>query len=220
MVHIIGWQLGDSTHLKVIYSELFIWLKKSSARGGNSLSSPALGCPLHHQAWKIQIPQGNLWTSESWSVVGRAEEGIGAAGTYFPNPLLEDIGFSLSSVVSLSLLRGDHGSSFTSLPPSSLPASLFSAFFISFYKHLLSLSSWVLCQSGNGRFWCSNKHPWNFSGIQSQGICKSTCHHRPAPGSAVCDLRVGAQDGGPPLLPHTHLLKLLKRPLRIEACCF
>lgn len=38
MVHVIRWQHGDSTHLKVIYNELFIWLEKSSVGGGNSLA--------------------------------------------------------------------------------------------------------------------------------------------------------------------------------------
>ena len=72
MVPIIGWQLGDSTHLKVIYSELFIWLKKSSAGGGNSLFTLWLWDALSILA--LEDP-GSPWLPLDLRVLECSEEG-------------------------------------------------------------------------------------------------------------------------------------------------
>lgn len=127
MVHIIGWQHGDSTHLKVIYNELFIWLKTPSIGGGNSLSthwlqlpSPSLG--RESRAWKTQIPLGTLWPSESWSVeLGKVRQRASKLQESFYLVYFWMIPLRSRSIY---LSRCSQGSLFTSLPPFPLPPSL------------------------------------------------------------------------------------------------
>ena len=144
MVHIIGWQHGDSTHLKVIYNELFIWPKTSSIGGGNSLSTLAVAALSIAREGVLGLEDPNspwhLWPSESWSV-GLGERQGRASKLQEPSYLIYfwTIPLGVQKCLSLSLLTGDHGSLFTSLPPSPLPfLPPSSLFLVSVYRDLLS----------------------------------------------------------------------------------
>lgn len=143
MIHIIGWQLGDSTHLKVIYTKLFIWLRKSSVGGGNSLSPLWLWVAL--SILGLENP-GSPWQPLDLRALEWSEEGRG--GCLSCRNLLTCLIFWRIRLGS-GCIRLNHCSEGTTGPyshPSHLPfllppfpPSLFSPFFISFYKHLLSL---------------------------------------------------------------------------------